>query len=189
MIGCSIIGITPGIWAKAHDYSHFHSFMLKQKVERKFVCSSGLAIRCGIYERVGGFNPEIKVAEDEDLGMRVSEIGKKIIYLPSAKIYHNHGRNSAKLFFHHPYFWAVQGSILPYLKYSQNKYNKFASKNPWYYLLMSPIISAIVSAKICKKLMPVQPKVILYFPLIFLNKFAWCIGTYKFLSNKSRLGS
>lgn len=186
VISCKVLGITKGFWSKCHDYSHFHSLMLPDYKERKFACGSGFVIKNNVFKAVKGFNENCRVAEDEDLGLRVYEQKGKIIYSPKCVVYHDHGRNSAKLFFKHPYYWAINGSVIPYLKYNHSQYSKLASSKPWFYLVLSPVISGVVALKIFLQIFPIDKKIIIYFPFIFLNKMAWCIGTYKFLKNENK---
>lgn len=184
VVTCRITGITKGFWAKCHDYSHFHGFMVNKRTEKKFPCGSGFLIKKELFESINGFNAKLKVAEDEDLGMRLSEGGEKIIYLPNAIVYHDHGRKKFKQFIRHPYNWAKKGSVLPYLIYKHSTYNNFASNNPWYYLIFSPFIAGLVTLRIFFRIFPQDKYIIFYAPFIFINKLAWCLGTFNFLLKK-----
>lgn len=49
----------------------------------RFVAGSNMAVDRDVYMRVGGFNPELKTAEDTDLMHRVTKVGKTK-YVPKA---------------------------------------------------------------------------------------------------------
>ena len=185
IVGCRIKGVTKGFWAKCFDYSHFHSFMSPKRSLRKFVCGSGFIVRKQIFDNIGGFDKNLRIAEDEDFSLRVSDTSKDLVYLPEAIVYHDHGRNKLKDFLRHPYHWALQGSVMPYLKYKKSRYGKFALRNRWYYLLFSPIISLLVASKIVSGVFLSDPRVIIYFPFIILNKMIWCYGTFIYLKNEN----
>jgi len=186
MVGCQVIGKTKGFWAKCHDHAHYSSYMLKKKTEMKFMCGSGFMVKKNLFDEVGGFNEKLKVAEDQDLGLRLETKGK-LIYEPRAKVYHNHGRNTFKKFLMHPFVWAKLGSIEPYLIH-RDKYrlNWLAPNSPWYYLLLSPVFSFVVTAKIIYKLFSSDFKVVICSPFIFLNKMTWCLGTFFYLKHENK---
>ena len=189
IVGCRILGKTAGFLAKCHDYAHYSNFMVRKREERKFLCSSGILVRKEYFDKMGGFNEDLKIAEEEDLGLRTNMAGYKLIYQPSAIVYHFHGRNNFQKAILHAKKWAEAGSVKPYLMHKESKYGKISSKNPYFYLFLSPIISFLVSIKIFTRIFPQDKKIILYFPFIFINKLFWCFGTFNYLKNENKRNS
>lgn len=189
VVGCRIIGKTPGFFARCHDYAQYSGSMTLDREERKFLCSSGILVRKEIFEKMSGFDESFKIAEEEDLGLRIYEQGHKLIYQPKAIVYHFHGRNTFNKAILHGKRWAEAGSVKPYLKHSHSEYARFASANPYFYLLFSPFISLSVAGKIFLRIFSQDKKIIFYFPFVFFDKFFWCLGTFDYLSNENKSNS
>lgn len=82
------------IKANVNDYSEykFHRIFM----HRFDLPASSQMIKTDILREVGGFNPNTKV-EDWDLWLKLSKLGKKIIYIPHALIgYRSHEKNISK---------------------------------------------------------------------------------------------
>lgn len=185
-VGCRIIGKTFGFFAKCHDYAHYSNFMVPHREKRRFLCTSGILVKKEFFNEINGFNENLKIAEDEDLGLRLVEKGCNLIYQPKTVVYHFHGRNKFKTAILHAKKWAEAGSVKPYLVHKESKYGKFSSKNPYFYIVFSPIISFLVSIKIFFRIFPQDKKILLYFFFILINKFFWCLGTYQYLKNENK---
>jgi GT2 family glycosyltransferase/ADP-heptose:LPS heptosyltransferase len=58
--------------------------------EREMVTGACIAMRKKVFDEIGGFNPNYRIAywEDSELCMAVREKGYKILYQPNSKIYH-----------------------------------------------------------------------------------------------------
>lgn len=59
-------------------------------------CGAFLLVRAELYNSLGGFDPAyFMYCEDTDLSRRIRDSGRKIIYVPSARAIHGHGKSSA----------------------------------------------------------------------------------------------
>ena len=119
--------------------------------------------------------------EEEDFGLRLYKKGYKLIYQPEAIVYHGHDRTTFKDLLTHSRSWAKKGAIRVFLKYNNSDYGKYSTANPYFYLFLSPLISAFVTLKIFFQIVKYEKKIIFYSPMIFLNKMSWCLGTYEYL--------
>jgi len=88
--------------------------------EREMVTGACLAIRKELFEEIGGFNPNYRIAywEDSEICMSVKELGYKVIYQPNSRIYHTgqHSKSGGHKFHEHnrSYFmnkWVNSGRI------------------------------------------------------------------------------
>jgi cellulose synthase/poly-beta-1,6-N-acetylglucosamine synthase-like glycosyltransferase len=66
-----------------YRYSKYPEYILSPQ-------DSGLAYRRKVLEKVGGYDICFKTGYDVDIGYRVNNVGFKIKYQPSAKVYHYH---------------------------------------------------------------------------------------------------
>lgn len=88
--------------------------------EREMVTGACLAIRKSLFQEIGGFNPNYRIAywEDSEICMAVREMGYKVIYQPNSRIYHSgqHSKSGGHKFNEHNrnYFmnkWTSSGRI------------------------------------------------------------------------------
>lgn len=93
---------------------------LFQTQEREMVTGACLAIRKNLFNEIGGFNPNYRLAywEDSEICMMVKELGYKIVYQPNSRIYHTgqHSNSGGHKFNEHnkSYFinkWVNSGRI------------------------------------------------------------------------------
>lgn len=64
-----------------------------------FFATANAAYRRDIFEKVGGFDENLRVGEDSDLTWRVLDLGGRIAYCPGAVVRHGH-RETFREFFH-----------------------------------------------------------------------------------------
>ena len=88
--------------------------------EREMVTGACLGIKKSLFDEIGGFNPNYRLAywEDSEICMQVKELGYKVIYQPNSKIYHSghHSDSQSHRFAEHNknYFmnkWVNSGRI------------------------------------------------------------------------------
>lgn len=93
--------------------------------EREMVTGACLAIRKELFDEIGGFNPNYRIAywEDSEICMVVKELGYKVVYQPSSRIYHTgqHSKSGGHKFHEHnrTYFlnkWSSSGRIDKFVK-------------------------------------------------------------------------
>ena len=92
--------------------------------EREMVTGACLAIRKKLFDDIGGFNPNYRLAywEDSEICMVVKELGYKVMYQPNSRIYHvgSHSNSGGHRFHDHnvAFFmnkWVASGRIDPLL--------------------------------------------------------------------------
>jgi GT2 family glycosyltransferase/ADP-heptose:LPS heptosyltransferase len=88
--------------------------------EREMVTGACIGIRKQLFDEIGGFNPNYRIAywEDSEICMTVKEMGYKIMYQPNSRIYHSgqHSKSGGHRFHEHnrSYFmnkWVNSGRI------------------------------------------------------------------------------
>ena len=65
----------------------------KMPREIKRMASMHIVYKKDILLEVGGFDEKLKTGYDCEIGWRINEAGYKIIFIPEAKVYHNHRDN------------------------------------------------------------------------------------------------
>jgi len=185
-VASRIIGGSTKFFARVHDHARYYPSLQPKPGERGFACGCAFAIRREIFTQLGGFDETIKTGEDEDLGQRMQALGKRTFFQPSSVVFHHHGRDSLRDMVRHAYRWALRGEVDRHLNQSANStYGRFASPNPWFYLCAAPAIAALVTLRawrFCWR----EPRMPIYLPFVFLDKFAWCLGTFQYLRGKER---
>jgi len=181
VIGCKINGISTGFYAKCHDYAHYHSFSLSKRSERKFLCSSGIGVRKSHFEYLNGFDESYLIAEEEDFGIRMFQMGFKLVYQPKCIVYHHHNRTTLGKVLGHSRRWGQKGGIRIFLKYSKSKFGKYLLGNPYLFAFVSPLLSAMNCSKILFECIRNEGRIVIYIPFIFFIKMYWCLGTYEYL--------
>jgi GT2 family glycosyltransferase len=63
---------------------------IKGPVEsRNFCTAANMAIERGLFDRLGGFDPSLGTGEDQDLALRHTAQGGKIVFVPEARVVHD----------------------------------------------------------------------------------------------------
>ena len=185
-VAARIVGASTRFFARCHDYARYYPSMQTEPSERSFACGCAFAIRKSLFEELGGFDESIRTGEDEDLGLRMQALGYKTVYRPECIVYHHHGRDSFRAMLQRAYAWGVRGEVDRHLTHRRRAtYGRFASSNPYFYLIVSPVISLVVTLRIWlhtwrETMMP------FYLPFIFCDKIVWCWATYRYLRSKGQ---
>ena len=85
-----------------------------------FVGSYNCAYRKDVFLRIGGFDNRFAQSEDGELSYRVSKMGKKIRFNPSAYVYHYHPESLTK--FLKQRFWHAYWRTLVYRKHKEKMF-------------------------------------------------------------------
>ncbi|OGZ34754.1 MAG: hypothetical protein A2174_02305 [Candidatus Portnoybacteria bacterium RBG_13_41_18] len=62
------------------------------------VANMNVVYKKSALEKIGGFNESLKTGYDCEIGYRIKDAGYKILYIPEAKVYHNHRDNLGDFF-------------------------------------------------------------------------------------------
>lgn len=183
-VACRIVGGSRRFFARCHDYARYYPSMQTRPDTRSFACGCAFGIRRSLFVELGGFDESIRTGEDEDLGLRMQALGAKTVYRPQCVVYHHHDRDTLRGMLQRAYVWGARGEVDRHLTHRDRAtYGRFASSNPYFYLVLSPAISLAVTLRIWlhtwrERMMP------LYLPFIFCDKFVWCWATYRHLRRK-----
>jgi len=86
----------------------------KMPREIKRAATMHIVYKKRVIEEIGGFNENLKTGYDAEIGHRINNAGYKIIFVPEAKVWHNH-RETLRAFFKQQYEYG-KFAILRYLK-------------------------------------------------------------------------
>ena len=95
-------------WRARHARQWFGPRPLAQAPYLSGLCS---AYRCDALRTVGGFNTALRTnAEDVDMGLRLRRVGYRLVYLPTARVYHQRADTLASLVrtMDRWYYWAAR---------------------------------------------------------------------------------
>ncbi len=183
-VACRINGASKGFFARCHDYARYYPSMHRRAGERRFACGCAFGMRHFVFDALGGFDESVKTGEDEDLGLRMQGLGYRAVFRPECVVYHNHGRTTLAAMLSRAYTWASRGEVDAHLNHPERStYGRFASGNPYFYLLLSPLIASVVTLRVWLNLWR-EVRMPMYLPFIFCDKVVWCWGTYRYLRRK-----
>jgi GT2 family glycosyltransferase len=183
-VACRIDGASKGFFARCHDYARYYPSMQRKVGERRFACGCAFGMRRFVFDALDGFDESIKTGEDEDLGLRMQRLGYRAVFRPECVVYHNHGRTTLAAMLSRAFTWASRGEVDAHLNHPKGStYGRFASGNPYFYLLLSPLIAAVVTLRVWLSLLR-EVRMPMYLPFIFCDKVVWCWGTYRYLRRK-----
>jgi len=163
----------------AHVYSLYAYVLGGKQRYMDFINTSCAGVWKDSFLDVGGFSEDMRVGEDQELALKLVENDKKILFTPDIHIFHNHGIMSCK------------GTLLKNYQYGKTMGLDLYEKHPekfayWLKILSKPIlhlflifpIALATTVKIIKYNIKCDWFVILYSPLIFLNKMIFRIGIF-----------
>lgn len=82
--------------------------------EIKRAATMHIVYKKNVIEKIGGFNEKLKTGYDGEIGHRINNAGYKIIFVPEAKVWHNH-RETLWAFFKQQYEYGKY-AVIRYLK-------------------------------------------------------------------------
>jgi len=105
--------------------------------EIKRAATMHIVYRKNIIEEIGGFNEKLKTGYDAEIGHRINNAGYKIIFVPEAKVWHNH-RETLWAFFKQQYeygkFAVVRYFKLPKMLKGDNVSSFWMISQPLFYV-------------------------------------------------------
>jgi GT2 family glycosyltransferase len=108
-VGGKIIGYkSTGVIEKYGDYQ-FRQKVVKNNYIDASIMTANAAYRKSILKKINGFDPNFRVLEDTDLGIRVMSMGYLLKYAPDAIVYHKH-RNTLLGILKRAYRYAAYGT-------------------------------------------------------------------------------
>jgi len=155
--------------------SCFHEHLnLNQKGRRCVLASFSLLMIRDVWDKSGGFDPVLAIAEDVDLSVRLSQLGYLLYLNPKATVYHLHNRNTLGQLWRHA-IKSGRHSIRIRRRHRKWFGMTWAHEKSWLWRVFSPVIALIRTIQIYMQT-PGLWRYCHYFPCVILNKLGWCLG-------------
>ena len=171
-------------WQLCHNISEFHPFMIGSKArEVRFIAGANMGFRREAIDFLGGFEPDRPMAEDMELALRAGSHGRRIHFSPAAIVKHNPQRSS---FLEIIKYSAVHAQSTIHLRRAYRSLLRipFLFLSAPFLFLLSPGIAAITTLKILLSNPALFRRHPCALPVVFLTKFAWCIGACQGLRSR-----
>ncbi|KUO43053.1 MAG: hypothetical protein APU95_00755 [Hadesarchaea archaeon YNP_N21] len=167
--------------------ANFHEYLaISRPGERMYLASFSLLVPRQAWLQSGGFNPNLRHAEDIDFTLRLRAMGLKLFFEPKSIVYHRPKNLNFNEFWDYAYLSGAC-SIQVRLRHTEISM-PFWANSAWTWRTLAPVIAAIRTCQIYSQ----NPALIRYFyaiPFVFLHKLAWCYGAADGVSkmHKTRL--
>lgn len=161
--------------SRCGQVSGFHEHLsLHRPGRRRLLASFSLLVPRMAWDAVGGFAPELRIAEDVDFSIRLSRQGRLLYLEPRARIYHRPPRTGWRALWRHALF-SGRLSIQVRLRHADWFGMPRWSGSPWAWRLLSPGIATVCTAQVYAG----TPGLWRYWrcaPWVLASKLAWCWG-------------
>lgn len=174
----------------------------KMPREIKRAATMHIVYRKKILEEIGGFNEKLKTGYDAEIGHRINNAGYKIIFVPEARVWHNH-RETLSAFFKQQYEYG-KFAIIRYFKMpemlkgdnvssfwmiSQPLFYAFSvllfifwlfHKFPWY-IILAPVLPLFIAYIISALRLATKYKdasAIFAFIIYLIRPIGWSLGAF-----------
>lgn len=186
IVAGSVQGVHRTIIGQADDFCNWWTSIPQNEnyfIKKLHVPTTNLSIKRTVFYRIGYFKEELRYGEDSEFSYRAIK-NKLGVYFNSDILSYHFDRDSLKSFLKHNYNW---GLFLIKNRVSNNmEYSWLLPRNyllSWLYMLP---LAFLFTSFIIYKWVLFKPKVIAYFPLIFLGKMAQVIGIKDSLRNRTK---
>jgi hypothetical protein len=165
-----------GYWRRVDNVALFHEFLaVLPRGRRRFLPSLTFGIRRDIFERVGGFDPGLRSAEDLDLTARLTRGGVPLYFEPAAVVVHRPaGRASAGAVWRRHLIYGANSALV------RRRYlDVFAAPailgSPTLMLVLAVPIAIVTTLGIFLR-EPATRRYIAHAPGVCLAKLGWCMS-------------
>jgi len=110
----------------------------KMPREIKRVATMHVVYQKKVLEEIGGFNEKLKTGYDCEIGYRINNAGHKIIFVPEAKVWHNHRENLWSYFkqqYEYGKFALIRYMQMPKMLKGDNISSRTMIVQPFFYLI------------------------------------------------------
>ena len=153
----------------------FHAFMSERKAGCiEFIPGANMGFRLSVLKDLKGFNPNMKRSDDMEIFLRARLKGYNAFFAPDSVVTHSSNRKNLPCILKHS-FNQGRSAILLRIKYYKLLHTPFILTSPILIILTSPLIALKVTGDIYLK-NSYAKKYLFTFPVVYLMKFAWCIG-------------
>ncbi len=167
-----------GFIEMSHSYTGYAYVQGTRRHFTEYLNTSCAALYKKYFWGVGGFSEDMRNGEDPDLALKLVEGGKKIIFEPSIRVFHNHGVDSfKKMVLKHKQWGRDLGLSLMQKHPERFKFILPLLLKPWVHFLLIVPMALATTIKIVVVNFKSDKKVLFYAPCIFINKifFRWGI--------------
>ena len=153
-----------------------------------FLNTSCGAVLRSAFENVHGFSSDMRIGEDQDLALKLVENGAEIMYCPEIYIFHNHGIMTFKDMFKKNFTYGKNLGLKLYKNHPVHfRYWYMILSNPVLHFILIIPLAVITTFKAIKCNIFYDWKIIVYSPLVFINKILYRTGIFLGSLKKSSL--
>ncbi len=183
---CGRLDSNPRFTSMSHAYTGYAYVIGKTARFIDHLNTACVGIYRSDFFEAGGFDESFRNSEDTDLGLKLLAQAKKIYFDPGVWVFHDHGIESlGKAFLKH-WDWGQAAGLSLMRRYPQNQKILIALlENPLTHFLLIVPLALITTIKIVKYNFKDDLKIILYGPLIFLNKIIFRLSIFVRTFSKS----
>lgn len=172
---------TGNYWMRAYNLSLLHEFSTgKPPSNRKHIPAISMGFTREFFNQNGPMLETINRSEDYEWSLRAFTKGLTPYYTPEPIVKHLPVNKSTFRDFWQ--FWVLSGpdNIRIRHLYASIVRTPTIMKSPWFILVFSPILALIPTLRIFKTSPSLILKNLELLPAIYLSKFAWCIGVFRY---------
>lgn len=162
-------------WATADNLASFNQYLPDRPAGLLSQApAANLAVPRALFAAVGPFDETLPVGEDTDWLMRVRQRGGRVRFQPEAVVWHNSLRRTFPATLVHAYGWGYHAAFTR-TRYATLLGTPAAFRSWWLTALAAPLVATLVTGRIYLR----NRSVIRYSylaPVVWLAKFAWCLG-------------
>ena len=164
-----------GYWAMATNVAMLHEFLDTAPAgTRPYLASFAFGVRHSTFDRVHGFDPALRSAQDIDFFIRLRAAGAALVFDPTTRVRHVQAIASFSAVFRK--FRTYGGnSIRVRLRHPDTFQTPRAMRDPRLLRLGGPAIAAWVTLRVFGR-SPALARYLHAAPVVYASKLAWCVG-------------
>ena len=177
---CGRVKSERGFFASCHAFAGYSYVQSSEKRSTEMVNTACMAVFKDSFLSAGGFNEDMRVCEDIDLGLRMTERGFRIVYDPGISVEHHHGIKTFGQLLRRHSEWGVRHGSKVYLLHPR-KYRFFLPflKSSVTHFFSIILFAVLTTFKIIFHNMREHKEVLLYSFHILLCKIVFRWGIFK----------
>ena len=178
VVGGSVNFDPEGYWTRADNVGLLHEFLPEwPRAPRKYLASLNFAITSRAFAAVGGFDGDLRSAEDLDLTSRLSKQKYNMVFEPDAVVAHHPSRTGPLDIWRHHFTYGANSAKVR-LRHPDNLSAPWLLRWPLILAVLAPVVALLTTLRIIY----MEPPARVYWssmPGIYLAKFAWCMSAVR----------
>ncbi len=176
---CGLLKSDPGFIAMTNVYTGYAYVVSGQRRFLEYLNTSCVAIFKEAFEKAGGFAEDMRNGEDTELALKLIENGKKVLFVPSIWIYHDHGVHRFKDMVYKHFRWGKDIGLSLMSKHpSRFKRVYPLLLNPVMHFLLIVPLAIATTIKIIVYNIRSDKWAFIYAPFILVNKVSFRCGVF-----------